>query len=278
MSPDDAEARKATDQDHSDIEHYLEKMAQMETQLQEKFIKTLTVMFTDLKGSTSLAEDMGDLSTRMLIKHHNDIVFPIIKHHNGVLVKTIGDGTLSYFEHAQDGLRAAVQIQKGIDEFNLTKKPKTPILIRIGLHTGKCILEKNDIFGDVVNTASRFESSAANPGEICFSEESYNALTDKSEVYCRFVKTTTLKGKKEPVNVYKAFWNPKEVELDLTVRAPAQVQEKVGVSPVMKILLVLIPILILLFVFFKGTGTKPERAEETRTKQHTITIPTEPSK
>lgn len=276
MSPDDAETRQGDDQD-PDIEQYLEQRAQMETLFQEKFTKTLTVMFTDLKGSTSIAEAEGDLSARMLIKHHNDIVFPVIKHHSGVLVKTIGDGTLSYFEHAQDGLRAAVQIQKGIDEFNLTKQLKTPILIRIGLHTGKCILEKNDIFGDVVNTASRFESSAS-PGEICFSEETYTALTDKSEVYCRFLKTTNLKGKKEPVNVYKAFWNPKEIELELTDKASVQTQEKAGASPVMKILLVLIPILILLFVLFKGMGTKPERAEETRTKQHTITPPPEPSK
>lgn len=277
MSPDDAETRQGADQDPSDIEQYLEKRAQMETLFQEKFTKTLTVMFTDLKGSTSLAETEGDLSTRMLIKHHNDIVFPIIKHHTGVLVKTIGDGTLSYFESAQDGLRAAVGIQKGIDEFNLTKRLKTPILIRIGLHTGKCILEKNDIFGDTVNTASRFESSA-NAGEICCSEETYNALTDKSEIYCRFLKTATLKGKKESVNVYKAFWNPREIELDLTEKAPVQTQEKAGVSPTIKILLVLIPLLIVLFVFFKGMGTKPNKAEETRTKQHTVTIPTEPSK
>jgi class 3 adenylate cyclase len=213
----------------------------------------------------------------MLIKHHNDIVFPIIKRHNGVLVKTIGDGTLSYFESAQDGIRAAEQIQKGIDGFNLTKKFKTPILMRVGLHTGKCFLEKNDIFGDVVNTASRFESSAS-PGEIRCSEETYNALTDKSEVYCRFLKTTTLKGKKEPVNVYKVFWNPKEIERDLTDKSPVQEIKKTGVSPVMKVLLVLIPLLILLFVYFKGIGTKSDRAEETRTKQHNIAIPIEPSK
>ena len=276
MSTDDVDEKSETEQDPT-IEHYLEQKAQLESLLHEKFTKTLTVMFTDLTGSTSIAEVEGDLSARMLFKHHNDIVFPIIKRHNGVLVKTIGDGTLSYFESAQNGIRAGVQIQKGIDEFNLTKKLKTLILIRIGLHTGKCILEKNDIFGDVVNTASRFESSAS-PGEIYCSEETYNALTDKSEVYCRFVKTTTLKGKKEPVNVYKVFWNPKEVERDLTDKAPVQEIKKTGVSPVMKVLLVLIPLLILLFVFFKGMGTKSDRAEETRTKQHTITIPTEPSK
>jgi hypothetical protein len=211
----------------------------------------------------------------MLIKYHNDIVFPIIQQHNGVLIKTIGDGTLSYFENPQHGLRAAAQIQQEIDKFNLTKKLKTPILIRIGLHTGKCILEKNDIFGDVVNTASRLESSAT-PGGIYFSEETYNALADKSEIYCRFIKTIALKGKKEPMNVYKAFWNPTEAESDLTEKASAQVQKKAGLSPAMKLVLVLLPILILLFVFFKGMGTKSGRVEESRTKQHTITIPTEP--
>ena len=277
MSTDDVDEKRETAQDPSDIEQYLEKKAQLENLLQEKFTKTLTVMFTDLKGSTSIAEDEGDLSARMLIKHHNDIVFPILKCHNGVLVKTIGDGTLSYFESAQDGIRAAAQIQKEIDEFNLAKKLKIPILVRIGLHTGKCILEKNDVFGDVVNTASRFESSAS-PGEIYCSEETYHALADKSEVYCRFIKTTTLKGKKEPMNVYKAFWSPKEIEHDLTHKASVQTTEKTGASPVVKILLVLIPLLILLFVFFKGMGTKSDRAEETRTKQHTITIPTESSK
>jgi class 3 adenylate cyclase len=176
-----------------DLEAFLAKKAQMENLFQEKFTKTLTVMFTDLKGSTTIAEREGDLSSRMLIKHHNDIVFPIIKNNNGTLVKTIGDGTLSYFESAQDGVRAGTQIQKSVNEFNLSRKNRTPIQIRIGIHTGKVVFEKNDIFGDVVNTASRYESSA-NPGEVYISEETYNALSDKAEIYCRLIKTATLKG------------------------------------------------------------------------------------
>ena len=87
------------------------------------------------------------------------------------------------------------------------------LLARIGIHTGECILEKNDIFGDVVNTASRFESSA-NPGEILISEDTYNALSDKSEFYARFDREVTLKGKSMPFNAYIVFWDPKEVERD----------------------------------------------------------------
>lgn len=237
-----------------DIEKYLEEKKRMEALFHEKFTKVLTVMFTDLKGSTSIAEAAGDLETRMLIKHHNDIVFPIIKKCNGVLIKTIGDGTLSSFENAQDGVRAATQIQKGIDDFNVRKTTKNPILIRIGLHTGNCIVEKDDIFGDVVNTASRFESSA-NPGEVYISEETYEAMSDKTEIYCRFIKSTTLKGKKEPVRVYKAFWNRSEIDADRVVAEKpheSAVEEKRMAKGLKLALIILVP-LILIILYLQAT-------------------------
>lgn len=201
------------DNEASDIGAYLRQREALEAAIEEKFTHTLTVMFTDLKGSTAIAEKYGDLATREVIQRHNDILFPCVKEHNGTLVKSIGDGTLSHFVNAIDALRAAVRIQKGIDELNRTGKFPMPVLMRIGMHTGKCILEKDDIFGDVVNTASRFESSA-NAGEIYISEDTYNALSDKGEIYCRFERQVTLKGKTEPYNAYKAFWNNEEIELD----------------------------------------------------------------
>ncbi len=199
--------------DESDMEKYLAERAKLDSMFDEKFHKFITVMFTDLKGSTTIAEKEGDIASRMMIKSESDILLPAIKENNGVFVKLIGDGSLSYFENALDALRAAVRIQQGMDELNMSKKFNFPILMRIGMHSGKCVVEENDIYGDVVNTASRFES-AADPGGILMSEDAYNALTDKSEIYCRFVKQVMLKGKKEPFNAYKAFWNPQEIELD----------------------------------------------------------------
>lgn len=196
-----------------DIEGYLRQREALESAMKEKFTRSLTVVFTDLKGSTAIAEKYGDLTSRRVIQHHNEILLPAIKENHGTFVKSIGDGTLSHFENALDAVRAAVRIQKGIDELNRTGAFPMPVLMRIGMHTGNCILEKNDIFGDVVNTASRFESSA-NAGEIYISEDTYNALSDRSEIYCRFEREVTLKGKSEPYKAYKAFWNPEEIELD----------------------------------------------------------------
>ncbi|MDP1557748.1 MAG: adenylate/guanylate cyclase domain-containing protein, partial [Nitrosomonas sp.] len=196
-----------------DIEQFLEQQAKLDSMMKEKFTKFITIMFTDLEGAASIAETEGDMVSRLLLKEHDDIVMPTIQQNNGVFVKSFGDRTLSYFENAQDAVRTAVLIQRGMDELNMAQKFKIPVLMRIGLHSGMCIVEKNDIFGDAVNTASRFESSAT-PGDIFMSEDTYNALSDKSEIYCRFVEQVTLRGQKEPHLAYKAFWNPQEIECD----------------------------------------------------------------
>ena len=170
--------------DTGSMDAYLEERAKLDAQFANKFTKFITVMFTDLKGSTTIAESEGDMVSRMLIKSQTDILLPAIKANNGVFIKSIGDGSLSYFENALDALRAATRIQKGMDALNMSKKFTFPVLMRVGMHTGKCVVEEHDIYGDVVNTASRFES-AADGGGILISEDTYNALSDKSEIYCR---------------------------------------------------------------------------------------------
>lgn len=195
------------------LEKLLEERERLEELIKNRFTRKITVMFTDFKGSTSIAETEGDVFSRMLIKKHNDIVFPILEQCQGVLVKTMGDGTLSYFENPSDAIRAAIRIQKEINAFNLSGKSTIPIHLRIGMHTGTGIVEKHDIFGDVVNVASRFET-LANPGEIYLSESTFHGLHEMHEFYCRHIQTTTLKGKKEFFKIYKAFWDEKEIEED----------------------------------------------------------------
>jgi serine/threonine protein kinase/class 3 adenylate cyclase len=199
--------------DTQGIGKLLEQREQLERAMREKFQRVLTVMFTDLKGSTAIAETSGDIVVRGMLKIYHDLCTESVRAQGGTLVKTIGDGSLSHFTDALAACRAAAAIQRGMEQLNISKKFKTLLLARIGLHTGECILEKNDIFGDVVNTAARFES-AANPGEILISEDTYNALSDKSEFYSRFDRNVSLKGKANPFKAYIVFWDPKEIEID----------------------------------------------------------------
>jgi len=263
---------------HSDdeMEAFLEKRQSIDKEFDEKFRKVLTVMFTDLKGSTVLAEKEGDLSTRIMLMEHTRIVSENIKANKGVLVKTMGDGTMSYFSSALGALRAAAEIQKGMEKYNQEKESQVPILVRIGIHTGEVILEKNDIFGDVVNTASRFES-AANPGEIYLSEETFNALEDKGEIFCRYVKSQLLKGKSEPFNIYKAFWNEAEIERSIPVKEGAQDEQKSSKALLVGISFVVILIIVVLtFVMpmLSGNGEDGDR----RSLDHSVSEPARPSR
>mgnify|MGYP001558567302 FL=1 len=254
-----------------EVDDIIQERERLDKLFKEQFTRDITVMFTDLKGSTSIAETHGDFATRSLIKQHNDIVFPLVKKHNGTLVKSMGDGTMSYFPGPQDAVRAAAEIQKGMEAFNLEKKAAIPIFMRIGIHKGQGIVEKNDIYGDVVNVASRIEGQA-NPGEIYMSEEAYNGLSDKSEVYCGFAKQTTLKGKKEAVKLYKAFWNPTEMERDLSAKKPAHAPEEgKGLPLPVKVVAGLVLVLVAALVLIKMTGPSSSD-EEKRTVEHNVTV------
>ena len=227
------------DTDELDAEALLAQRKRLEETFKNKFVRTVTVMFTDLKGSTSITEEQGDLATRELLKTHNDMLFPIINEHNGHLVKTMGDGTMSYFENAQEAARTALAFQKAVFEYNKREKPKVPIQVRIGLNTGEGIVEKDDVYGDVVNVASRFES-IADAGEVYLSKACYEALDDPHEFYCRMIRTAHLKGKKDDVEVYKAFWSDSEIEEDQANVQAAQkgsAAGKRGVSSYARILL-----------------------------------------
>lgn len=174
----------------------------------------VTVMFTNIKGAITIAEREGDWVIRKLKKIQHDFIQAAIEKNEGVFVKSIGDGNLAYFKNALSALRAAVQIQKEIDNLNMSKTFNFPVLVRVGIHTGYCVVDENNLYGDVVDTVSHFEP-AANWGGILLSEDTYQNLLDKTEIYCRFVKQIRLTGKAEKFNAYKAFWNPLEIELDL---------------------------------------------------------------
>ncbi|KJU86106.1 adenylate/guanylate cyclase [Candidatus Magnetobacterium bavaricum] len=208
------------------MEQLLEKKKKIDSLLHNKYTKWVTIMFTDLEGSTVLTEEAGDLALRTVIKNQNDIIHPIINTFKGIYVKSIGDGTLSYFESGSNAVGAAIDIQKAVAKYNQKEEDMLQIHLRIGLNTGNCIVEHNDVFGDVVNVAQRFES-IANTGEIYLSEETFNSLDERYKQLCRYIKTTSIKGKKEAFKVYMALWDDVSTN-NISVN-------KLDVAPILKV-------------------------------------------
>ncbi len=121
----------------------------------------VTIMFTDVEGSTALNTLLGDRATRVLLRGTEDAIRAQLESHGGHEVKGTGDGHLVWFASARRGVACAVAIQQAL--------VGSEVRVRIGLSTGEVTAEGDDIFGEAVNLAARV-AAKANGGEIVVAE------------------------------------------------------------------------------------------------------------
>src|SRR5256885_3815669 len=131
-------------------------------------------MFTDLAGSTSYFEKYGDTAGVDWLDKHNKIVIPEVQAHAGIVVKTIGDSVMAYFNDAVKAATAGRVIQQKLFEKNSQLPPESQMNVRVALHHGLGYLKGGDVFGDVVNTAARI-AKACLPAQVLVSEAVYHA-------------------------------------------------------------------------------------------------------
>lgn len=138
-------------------------------------ISRLAIMFTDLKSSTAMYEQLGDSSAFRLVQIHFRILAEAIAANQGAIVKTVGDAVMAAFYDTADCVRAAFEIQASIDRYNAEHpEAPAPIIVKLGAHVGPCIAvtlnERLDYFGTTVNMAARVQNEAEG-GDIVLSEE-----------------------------------------------------------------------------------------------------------
>ncbi len=126
---------------------------------------TVTLLFTDIEGSTRLWEAEPEAMTRGL-RRHDEILRTAIELAGGYVFKTIGDAFCAAFSTAEAALDAVLAAQRALvgQDWPTTH----PILVRMGLHTGACEERDNDYFGPAVNRVARLES-AAHGGQVLLS-------------------------------------------------------------------------------------------------------------
>ncbi|MCX8043940.1 MAG: CHAT domain-containing protein [Desulfobacterota bacterium] len=203
-------------EEETSIEKLLRERERLDAELKNKFSQHVTVMFTDIKGSTTFFETYGDIEGRLMVQKHNEMLFPIIAEQGGRVVKTIGDAIMAAFESPLDAVRAAIRMQQRLNEYNQTARDKkAQIHIRIGINTGEGLVEKNDIYGDVVNVAARVES-LAEPDQILVSAAIYEEVRTTDDIVCRYLRQTKVKGKEEPIEVYRVVWSDEDTLVGIT--------------------------------------------------------------
>jgi adenylate cyclase len=174
-------------------------------QSQQVTSSTVTILFTDMVGSTDLTQSIGDAAAQDVIRAHNFIVRAALSHHNGKEVKHTGDGIMASFDQPLDAVNASIEIQKRAIEHN-QKWPKLPLGLRIGMNTGEPIIEENDYFGTTVQIAARV-CAAAGLAEIWLSADSKNLLPATTPHSFFSHGPQRLKGVKAAHELFEVVWN-----------------------------------------------------------------------
>lgn len=192
------------------IEQLLMERERLDQVLDKQFRKELTIVFTDIKGSTRFFESRGDIEGLSMIRKHNEMHFPTIEAHGGRVVKTIGDAIMAVFEDPASAVRATIEMQNNLMYYNKSKPTADQIHIRIGLNHGVALAKEDDVFGDAVNLAARVES-LAEADEILIADNVYMAVKDSDDIICRFHTKAQVKGKTEDIKIYRVVWSEEQL-------------------------------------------------------------------
>jgi class 3 adenylate cyclase len=164
---------------------------------------TVTILFSDIEGSTAMTERLGDQRWLELLRSHNGTVRECLRAHDGYEVKTEGDGFMLAFSSARRAVQCAIAIQRAFAAYNETADE--PTRVRIGLHTGEAIKEAEDFYGRHVVLASRIADQAQG-GEILVSSLLKELTESAGDIRFGEGRDVKLKGLKGKQRIFGVAW------------------------------------------------------------------------
>lgn len=125
----------------------------------EEKSRMVTVLFTDIAGSTAMTQELGDEGAQHVVRGHNKIVRDALSQWAGREVKHTGDGIMAAFDTTSNSVEAAIQMQRECVTFR-ELNPNLPLRLKIGINAGEPISEDNDLFGSTVQMSARIVDKA----------------------------------------------------------------------------------------------------------------------
>ena len=184
----------------SQLADAMEEFIGLDQQSQTAGQATRTVLFTDIEGSTSMVDRLGDDEARAITREIEQLTHNAIRDHQGVQVKTMGDGVLAWFGAASAAVESAVQIQQEL----ANHERYSDVYVRIGISAGEPIAESDDLYGTTVNQAARIMSMAQG-GQILVSDL-VRGLLQGRRIHFEDRGTHQLRGFRESVHIFSVDW------------------------------------------------------------------------
>jgi len=196
---------------------FLEKSSIIDVKLGDQVQLEMSVLFSDIRGFTSLSETMTPQENFLFINSYLSRLEPVINEHHGFIDKYIGDAIMALFSgEADNAVKAGIAMLYRLAEYNQHRANSgyAPIQNGIGINTGSLILGTvggqnrmdGTVISDAVNLASRIESLTKEyEVSLLISQQTFSRLQKPKDYAIRRVDQVKVKGKAESVTVYEVF-------------------------------------------------------------------------
>ena len=204
----------------TNIDRLLKERAKIDVELR-RHKSAVTILFTDVVGSTAFFDRYGDTAGLAMIHRHADLATAVVQEFQGTVIKTIGDSVMAQFEDPVLGVRAAIELQRRLQQLNPTLAEPDRTQLRIGLNHGLAFRHGKDVFGDAVNLAARI-TKRTGPAQILVSRAVREAIALDQDLRCTWLGKVTVEGKRDKEDIFEVIWtdtaNYRELRKDVSAR------------------------------------------------------------
>jgi adenylate cyclase len=177
-----------------------------------------TVVFTDLTGSTSAFESLGNAKATKAVTQLTRWICDLFASRGGRVIKTLGDGVLAVFPDGASAIETVVEMQRSHQKSLLQQPVAERLPIRVGVATGEVEIVDGDCYGDAVNVASRL-SDLSGPHEIWVNSTELDYSNRPNGIRFRLLGPVSVRGRVEPCTVYQVDWHEDEQTDFLTMQS-----------------------------------------------------------
>ncbi len=166
-----------------------------------------TVVFADLRGSTSLFERLGNAEATSVVTHTISALGRVVRDGGGHVVKTLGDGLMAVFDDPEQGIATADAMHETLDDLvsrgrsHGASQGLRVLKLQVALARGEIVEMNSDCFGDAVNVAARLLDHAGD-NETLITDGVYASLDSSQQSRFRSLDWMHLRGRAEPVLVH----------------------------------------------------------------------------